>query len=106
MEDKARRSAGFTNCLGALIKRIRFEHGYRSNEAGRRFHRPTDCKWSVHELREALREYGTHRHCEYVLALPTSFRRTASESIDPALASLLHIRVLLISEKGAEELDW
>ena len=35
------RSGGFTNCLGALIKRIRFERGYLSNEAIDRFIRLT-----------------------------------------------------------------
>jgi len=60
----------------------------------------------VRELREALREHGVHRNCEYILALPASLRRTASDSIDPALAALLHIRVLLMSENGVVELDW
>jgi hypothetical protein len=99
-----KRSAYFTSCLGALIKRIRFERGYLSNEAVASFLPVPSC--STAQLRVALREHGVHRNSEYVLALPLSLRRTVVECLDPALASLLHIRVLLISANVVEELRW
>ncbi len=33
LESKEKRSNGFTNCLGALVKRIRFDRGYTGVEA-------------------------------------------------------------------------
>ena len=97
------RSAGFTQALGSLLKRIRFERGYLGIEATERL-QPTPGQ-SVAQLRALLQESAVHRRSEYFLALPHSYRQTVEVCLDPALAALLHMRVLLVAgEAGATEL--
>jgi len=103
-ETKERRSGGFTNCLGAIIKRIRFVQGYLSNEAANRFI-PNE-QFLADDYRQRLTEFGVHRNSEYVLALTPDMRETVRTALDPALAALLHIRILLVNETGIEEMHW
>jgi hypothetical protein len=103
-DSKERRSLAFTNCLGALIKRIRFEQGYLSNEAFNCFI-PTDDV-SAEECRRQLSSSAVHKNSEYVLAVTPDFRETVRTALDPTLASLLHIRVLLVSDAITEEMHW
>jgi hypothetical protein len=103
-ETKERRSGGFTNCLGALIKRIRFEQGYLSNEAVNRF--IPDDQFAAEDYRQRLTQFGVHKNSEYVLALTPDMRETVRTGLDPALAALLHVHVLLVSESAIEEMQW
>lgn len=104
MRTPPERSLGFTNCLGALIKRIRFERGYRSNEATRLF-LPYQ-EQGLEEVRRIVHDFGTHKNSEYVLALPAELGSTVRDSLDPTLASLLHIRVFLVSRESFQEFRW
>lgn len=103
-ESKERRSSGFTNCLGAIIKRIRFEQGYRGNEAVSLF--ISDEQFSAEDYRQRLNQFGVHRNSEYVLALSPDMHHTVQTCLDPALASLLHIRILFVSDNRIEEMQW
>lgn len=103
-DSKERRSVGFTNCLGAMIKRIRFESGYRSNEQAALFRPLGDL--SSAECRDRVRELAVRSRSHYILALPQSLRRTALSAIDPSLAALLNLQVLIVSEAAVEEMAW
>ncbi len=103
-ETKEKRSGGFTNCLGALLKRIRLEHGYTSNEAVDRFVPSGD--FTAEDYRERLVEHGTHKNSEYVLALTPDMRQTVITALDPALAALLHISVVLVSDTSVDKMQW
>lgn len=103
-EKKEKRSSGFTICLGALLKRIRFEHGYTSNEAVDRF--VAAGEFSAEDYRERLVEHGKHKSSEYVLAVTPDMRQTVTTGFDPTLAALLHITILLVSENGVEKMQW
>jgi hypothetical protein len=103
-ETKERRAGGFTNCLGALLKRIRFEHGYSSNEAVDRFI-PTG-EFTAEDYRNRLVEHGKHKNSEYVLAMTPDIRQTVMTALDPSLAALLHISVLLVSDNCVEKMHW
>lgn len=92
------RSTNFSNGLGSLIKRIRFETGYSGMEAADRFNPPD----------ERARVATEARHCrtDYVLALTSDYENTVRGGIDPALASLLHIRVLIVQPTIIQEFTW
>jgi hypothetical protein len=98
------RSSDFVNCLGSLVKRIRFNTGYLHLEARSHFTPPTGM--TVNGFRDLLRERASHRNCEYWLALPTTMRQTIVDTLDPVLAGLLRIRVLLVDGKEACPFDW
>ena len=101
---KEAKSAAFTNCLGALMKRIRVCGGYAGVEAKSRFIAAAGLK--VPELRRAVQEKGLHRSSLYYLVLPESHAQTVESALDPALASLLHIHVLMVGSDGVREHQW
>jgi hypothetical protein len=103
-KNKVRRSSGFTNCLGALIKRIRFEQGYLSNEALDKY--IPSSEFTAEDYRQRLSQFGVHKNSEYVLTLTPDMRETVRTALDPTLASLLHIRALLVAEDSIEEMQW
>ena len=92
------RSNAFSNSLGTILKRIRFERGYSGLEDARRFTSP--------EARAAMNADARHRVSDYVLALTPDFEETVRTALDPALASLLHIRVLLVAPEVIREFTW
>jgi hypothetical protein len=98
------RSSDFVNCLGSLVKRIRFNSGYLHLEARSHFTPPAGM--TVDEFRGLLRERASHRNCEYWLALPATMRQTILDTLDPVLAGLLRIRVLLVDGTTARPFDW
>lgn len=102
--NKAKKSAGFTNCLGATLKRIRVKKGYLSNEAKARFTPPVG--FTVEQFRRLLVTSATLENSEYVMALPRSLEETLKSCLDPDLAKLLHIKVLMVEEQGATEHAW
>ena len=57
----AKRSNAFTNCLGALMKRIRFETGYAGVESADLFSSPGDKK--------RVAKHARHRNSDYIIAL-------------------------------------
>ena len=97
----AQRSTGFAICLGSLVKRIRFHPGYLHLESKKLFTPPDGM--SVEDFRENMRENAVHRNCEYWLVLPASMRQTILDTLDPALAALLRLYVLLIDNDGNVE---
>jgi hypothetical protein len=101
---KEAKSNAFANCLGSLVKRIRITGGYSGNEMRSRFMPVADL--NAEQVRDAIRQYGIHANSEYILALPTIFETTVTRTLDSKLARMLHIRVLMISEAGVEELTW
>jgi len=92
------RSTSFSNSLGSIIKRIRFESGYSGPEAAARFTPP--------ESRATIATTARHRVSDYVLALTPDYEETVRTALDPALASLLHIRVLIVRPDAIREYAW
>lgn len=92
------RAASFSNSLGNLIKRIRFENGYTGNEAAERF--------IPLESRNRIATEARHRVSDYILALTPDYEQTVRMTLDPALASLLHIRVLFVETDLVRECVW
>ena len=92
------RSTAFSNSLGAVIKRIRFERGYSGMEAASRFTPP--------ESRASVAANARHRVSDYILALTPDYEETVRVALDPALASLLHIRVLIAAPDAIREFTW
>lgn len=99
-----RRATSFTNCIGALLKRIRIETGYVGNEAADRFLPVGDL--SAAEVRALIAQEGVFRRSEYVLAVTSDFRNTATTVLDSSVSSLLHIKILEVSDAGVTQLDW
>lgn len=101
----ADRSTAFANCLGTLLKRIRFQSGYLHLESTALFTPPEGV--SVSAFRDQMRLLAIHRNCEYWLALPASMRQTILDTLDPALAGVLRLSVLLVDEqRNAFRLKW
>jgi hypothetical protein len=92
------RSTSFSNCLGSLIKRIRFESGYSGLEAADRF--------TPIESRATIATAARHRVSDFVLAFTPDYEETVRLALDPALASLLHIRVLIVQPDSIREYAW
>ena len=92
------RSTSFSNSLGSLIKRIRFESGYSGFEAASRFTPP--------ESRATVATDARHRISDYVLALTPDYEETLRTALDPALASLLHIRAIIVQPDSVHEYAW
>ncbi|MFZ4778646.1 MAG: hypothetical protein ACOYM3_25035 [Terrimicrobiaceae bacterium] len=93
-----KRSNAFTNCLGALIKRIRFESGYSGMEDAGLFTSP--------KARKDVADSARHRNSNYVLALTPDYEQTVRSALDPSLASLLHIEVLFVFPDSIAEFEW
>jgi hypothetical protein len=92
------RATAFSNSLGSLIKRIRIETGYSGFGAAARFTPP--------ESRATIATAARHRVSDYVLALTPDYEETVRTALDPALASLLHIRVLIVEPDFIREYAW
>jgi hypothetical protein len=92
------RANNFSNGLGSLIKRIRFETGYSGMEAADRF--------NPHDARVRVAAEARHRRTDYILAITSDYLNTVRGGIDPALASLLHIRVLIVHPATIQEFTW
>lgn len=92
---KEAKSKAFTNALGALIKRIRFENGYGGVEASALY---VSSQW-----RARVKSEARHRRSEYMLALTPDYVATVNSALDPALAALLHLRVLIVSPHHVKE---
>jgi hypothetical protein len=102
--ESVRRSNNFTNALGAILKRIRFEKGYIGLEARKNF---IACHGlGQREIIDLLRKHAVHRNSEYVLAFDPEMVETVKTSLDPALAALLHIRVLLVDDSSTRFFQW
>lgn len=97
----ASRSTAFANCLGSLIKRIRFNSGYLHLENKALFTPPAGI--SVDAFRETMRQDAVHRNCEYWLVFPTTMRQTILDTLDPALTGILNIHIILVNDVGAVE---
>lgn len=101
----ATRSTAFANCLGTLIKRIRFQSGYMHLETKALFTPPVGM--STDEFREYMRQNAVYQNCEYWLVFSTSMRQTILDTIDPALAGLLRLYILLVDNDGkVERFKW
>ena len=92
------RATAFTNSLGSLIKRNRFDRGYSGREETARFNPP--------ESRAGVATAARHQVSDYVLALTPDYEDEVRIALDPALASLLHIRVLLFAPDSVREFSW
>ncbi len=98
------RSSDFVNCLGSIVKRIRFNAGYLHLEARSHFTPPLGI--SVNQFRDLLRQRAMHRNCEYWLALPTTMQQTVVDTLDPVLAGILRLRILLADAEGTLPFNW
>jgi hypothetical protein len=99
------RSTAFANCLGTLLKRIRFQSGYLHLETKALFTPPAGM--STDEFRENMRQNAVHRNCEYWLVFPTTMRQTLLDTVDPTLAGLLRLFILLVGNDGdVERFRW
>lgn len=99
------RSTHFANCLGSLLKRIRIDSGYLHLESKALFI-PLP-KSPIKDFREHMRRHAVHRNCEYWLVFPFSMRQTIVDTLDPALAGILRLYILLVDEKGiATRFEW
>lgn len=92
------RSAAFVNCLGSLVKRIHINSGYLHLEAKALFTPPDG--YTSKAFRTFMREHAIHRNCEYWLAFPDTMRQTIIDTLDPALAGILRIYILLVDPDG------
>ena len=102
--DSIKRSNNFTNALGAILKRIRFERGYMGFEAKKYFNSTKGM--TRNEVIETIKKYAVHRNSQYILAFDRDMEQTIKSSFDPALASLLHISVLFVSESEVTFFRW
>lgn len=99
------RSIAFANCLGTLVKRIRFRAGYLHLESIALFTPPQG--FTIDAFRDHMRQHAVHRNCEYWLALPATMRQTILDTLDPHLAGVLRLQVLLVDAMGiAERMSW
>jgi len=102
--NSVKRSTDFTNALGALVKRIRFERGYSTVEDIKRYLSIEGLK--PVQVRDLVKKHGVHRNSEYVLAVDPSMKETIKSALDPSLAGLLHIRILLVDEESVGFFQW
>lgn len=98
------RATSFTNCVGALLKRIRIEAGYLGNEAAERF-QPVG-EFSADQVRDLVAREGVHKRSQYILAVTSDFTNTVTTSLDASIASLLHIQVLEVNDGGVMPIYW
>lgn len=103
--DSVARSTAFVNCLGTLIKRIRFQAGYLHLESTALFTPPAGA--DVNTFKDIMRREAVHRNCEYWLVFPISMRQTIIDTLDPTLAGILRLNILLVNDKAeAERFAW
>jgi hypothetical protein len=103
-KDSVDRSSQFTSALGTILKRIRFERGYIGLEAKKNFTATEEL--TTREIIDLLKNHAIHRNSEYVLAFDPEMKETIKTSFDPALASILHIRVLFVDESTTRFYQW
>lgn len=93
---KATASANFTNVLGTIVKRVRLNSGYFSNEFVDCFKGTT--RFDKLKTKAFVTAHGVLSNSEYVIALTEDYKVRSTESIDLAILNMLKIRFLWVSE--------
>ncbi len=95
------KSSSLTGILGTIIKRIKINCGYRPRINKNKF------KWiNGINMKEHMESHAFLANCEYVLAMPESYRESLEKALDPQLAAMLNIVVYTVSDSDVTRLYW
>jgi hypothetical protein len=102
--DGIKRSGDFSNALGTILKRIRFESGYSGVEAIKRF--IPIPQHTQRSLKNYVKKHGLHKNSTYVLAFEPGYAESIKQFFDPSLAALLNVKVLMVTQTQAYYFNW